>query len=753
MKMSATSSRLLSFAVLAALLQPSGAIAQEAALEEVVVTAQRREQRLQDVGVSVTAIGGDDARALGVVDAKEIARIAPGVIFDSTAGGAVNANLTIRGVSQSDFSANQESPNSIYIDDVYIASSSAAAFPLYDLQRIEVLRGPQGTLFGRASSGGLANFINRRPTVETEGYAELGAGSFGGIYGEAALSGALTETVRGRVSARFEQADGWFKNKAPGGEDAFESKFFGIRAQLEADLSEELTARFAISFDKSPRYNAGIYKTRNAYIDDTGHPAELPANLDAFGTGPGNDFVGYRDPYDDKQTGNFNNVGFFENQRISPTLYLDWTRGDVSVSSITNFTHFEFKYNEDCDGGPTDFCNFPIAQDLDQYSQEVRATGTSNKLTWTTGLYYLNVDQLASAAFSFPALSGSDFAFSDANPVKQKLTSAAVFGQVEYRFGDKLSGTVGLRYTRDKKTVDSKVYFNELGNGYSGGVGSEIFVPPLLVYDFSQATVGDLATKKENMWSGKVQLDYRPVDNTLLYVSASRGVKGPGFNTNVSGNLTDAETPFDSEHLMAYEAGAKLEMFDRRLRLNSSIFFYDYTGFQGFAFNGLQGVVGNYDGTFKGGEIELVALPREGLMLGLSASYMDTMLKDIPTVYDGIRDQQSIMAPKWTANGYVRKAFNVGSGELALQWSFDYVGDRYASVDNNYATFIPNSFVHNARVTYALPDKGWEFSAFCDNIADTERMNFTFDLIASTGSLLQSYAKPRRFGISARKSF
>ena len=297
MNIRATSSRLLSSAVLAALLQPGAAVAQQAGLEEVVVTAQRREQRLQDVGVSVTAVGGDDARALGVVDAKEIARIAPGVIFDSTAGGAVNANLTIRGVSQSDFSANQESPNSIYIDDVYIASSSAAAFPLYDLQRIEVLRGPQGTLFGRASSGGLANFISRRPTAETEGYAELGAGSFGGVYGEAALSGALSETLRGRVSARFEKADGWFENKAPGGEDAFESKFFGIRAQLEADLSDELTARFAISFDKSPRYYAGIYKTRNAYIDESGHPAELPADLDAFGTGPGNDFAGYRDPY------------------------------------------------------------------------------------------------------------------------------------------------------------------------------------------------------------------------------------------------------------------------------------------------------------------------------------------------------------------------------------------------------------------------------------------------------------------------
>jgi iron complex outermembrane receptor protein len=318
---------------------------------------------------------------------------------------------------------------------------------------------------------------------------------------------------------------------------------------------------------------------------------------------------------------------------------------------------------------------------------------------------------------------------------------------------EQLSGTVGLRYTHDKKEFESQVLFYELGNGYFGGTGSEIFDPPLLVYDFSKATVGDLATKTEGMWSGKVQLDYRPADATLLYLSVSRGVKGPGFNTNVSGNLTNEQTPFDSENLIAYEIGAKTEFLDRKIRLNTSLYFYDYSRFQGFAFNGLQGVVGNYDGTFKGGEVEFIAAPGAGWMFGLSGSYMDTLLKDIPTVYNGIRDQQSIMAPEWTSNGYIRKDFDVGSGRLGLQWSFDYVGDRYASVENNYATLVPSSFVHNARVSYELPDNGLEFAAWVNNISDTDRVNFSFDLIASTGSLLQSYAKPRMYGLSIRKSF
>jgi iron complex outermembrane receptor protein len=743
----------IALAVVAFMVAGSAIAAQaEGSLEEIVVTAQKREQRLQDVGVSVTALSADTARELGVIDTKSIAKIAPGVIFDSTAGGAVNANLTIRGVSQSDFSSNQESPNSIYIDDVYVSSSSAASFPLYDMERIEVLRGPQGTLFGRASSGGLVNFLTKRPTKQFDAYGEIGYSSFGHKYVEGAVGGPFTGSVRGRISARWEDSDGWYKNSLPGGKNAFQEKYQGVRAQLEADLSEALTARISFTYDKTPEERAGVYKAVPAYYVG-GQPTLLPANVDAYGSGAGNDFPGFRDPKLTGPTGSFNNVGHFGNEKVSPTLYLDWKLGASTLTAITNYTHFKFDYNEDCDGGPVNYCNFPITQDLKQFSEEVRANGTSGNTTWTTGVYFLSTDQDASAAFSFPSLSGTDFAFSDANPVKQKLTSYAAFGQIEYKFTPTLTSTVGVRYTHDKKTYDSKVFFDELGNGYSGGTGSTIFVPPLLVYDFSPATVGNAATETEGMWSGKVQIDFRPVEHSLFYVSASRGVKGPGFNTNVSGNLTNLDTPFRSEHLMAYEAGAKLEFLDKRVRLNSSVYYYDYKGFQGFAFNGLQGVVGNYDGNFRGGELEFVAIPAEDWLVSTSASYMSTTLKGIPTAYNGVRDQESILAPKWTTNGSVRKAFPIGNDKVALTWSFDYVADRYASVDNNLGTFVPASFVHNIRATYEKRASGLEFAVFVDNLSNKDRMNFSFDLITSTGSLIQSYAKPRIYGASIRKTF
>ncbi len=723
-------------------------------LNEIVVTAQKREQNLQDVGVSVSALSSEMLTEKGITNAKDIAKAVPGVVFDATAGGGINANLTVRGVSQSDFSSIQESPNSIYIDEIYLGSANAAAFPLYDLERVEVLRGPQGTLFGRASSGGLASFITKKPSDTFDGYVEAGYSRFNSYYGEFGFGGPISDRVRFRLAGKTEHSDGWFRNLAPGGEDTFEKKFYGIRGQIEADVTDDFTARLSVSYDRSPKHNEGIYKAYTFYDDPvTGAPTPLPADVDFYGTGPGNDFAGYRDTNPDGQTGTFNNVGFLSNEKFSPTLNLQWKVGDATITSLSNYTRFEYSYNEDCDGGPVDFCNFPLAQKLDQFSQELRVNGFAGPLTYTAGLFYLNMDQSAPQSFSFPALAGTDFSFSDFNTVEQQSESYAAFGQLEYEFTDALKVTLGLRYTHDERTIDSKVYFVELGNGYFGGTGTTVYDPPLQVYDYSPETVGDLATVSDDLWSGKLQLDYKPSDNALFYASVSRGAKGPGFNTNVSGNLTNAETPFGSESLWAYEFGSKLDLMDRRLRLNSSVFYYDYSDFQGFAFNGLQGVVGNYDGYFYGGELELTARPGADLTLSFGAAYLESKLRDVPTARSGLIDQKSILAPRWTVNGSINKDIYIGADRLSLNWSFDFVDDRFASIDNNLATFVEGSFVHNARISYHLEGPDIVLAAFVNNISDVDRENFSYDLIASTGSVIKSFAPPRWWGVSVRKNF
>jgi iron complex outermembrane recepter protein len=720
-------------------------------LSEITVTAQRRSQNLQDVGVAVTALSAADMRDLGITSSKDISRAVPGVSLDSTSSGGLNAQLTVRGVSQSDYSAIQESPNSIYIDDVYLYSSNAAAFTLYDLDRIEVLRGPQGTLFGRASSGGLANFIVAKPTRDFTSYVETGYSSFDDKYIEGAISGPLTDSVRIRISGRRETADGWFLNGLPGGSATFAKNFYGVRLQVEADVTSSLTARMSLNYDANPTHNDGDYRTVPAYLVN-GQPQLLPPNVDAYGTGPGNDMAGYRNPYKQFNKADFDSdVGFLRNYRFSPTLYLAQELGSgATLTSITNYTKFSFSYNENDGGGPVDYLDAPISQDLEQWSQEFRLNGKQGPLTYTTGFYYLNTRQDAPLSTDFPALSGSPFAFSTFNDVFQRTHSWAPFAQAEYQLTEKLSATVGVRYTDEHKDIDSKAYYNELGSFYGG---SGVYVPPLLAYDFSKASVGDLASHKEGLWSGKVGLDYKLNRDVLFYVSASRGVKAAGFNTNASGGLTIQQTPFKSEFVYAFEGGSKLELFEHRIRFNTSVFYYDYHRFQGFAFSGVQGVVGNYDGYFVGAETEIVIAPRRDLDFSLSASNLETKLYDVPTAYSGVRDEQSIMAPRWTANASFVKRFELPFGTLAINWNGNYIDHRYASIDNNNATYVPGSFVHNARASLNLPDKGLEIAFFVDNISNVAREQFQFDLTSSTGSWLRSYAPPRVFGGSIRKTF
>lgn len=730
----------------------------QATLEEIVVNAQRREQRLQDVGISVTALSADDLREHGITESKEIVKSVPGVLLENPfGGGATNANLIVRGVAQTDTSPNQESPNSVYFDEVYLSSAGMAAFPIYDLARAEILRGPQGTLFGRASSGGLASFYSARPSREWNGYAEAGYGTFNDWYGEAAVGGPISERVRFRVAGRFQRSDGYRKNTLAGGHDGIQSDFAGVRAQIEVDVTDQLTARLALSYDGNPRTRMAGYVAKSSYLAPCAQcvdgviPAELPADVDAWGTGPGNDLFGWRNTTGYKRTG-FNDFGFLKKNRTSSSLYLTYRMGGAELNSITNYTKFKFDYGEDSDGGPFDIVNFTYGQDLKQYSQELRLNGDVGNLTYTAGAYYLNIKQDDPQEYNLVGFAGTPFAFHAQTDAIQKLKSWALFGQLEYKFAERFRATLGVRYTNEVKKFDSKAYFVEFGDF----VDNFAFDPPLLVYDFSEATVGSLARKSEGLWSGKVQLDFKATDNALLYASVSRGVKAGGFNTNLSG-FSDADfiarTPYKSEYLNAYEVGEKVQLLDNKLRINGSLFYYDYHRFEGYAFVGLQGIVSNYDGNFSGGELEISAVPTPTVGLNLAAAYLKATLNDVPTAFFGVTAQRPSQAPRWTVNGSASKKFRLPVGTLTALWDGNYIGERYSSVDNNPGNLIPGSFIHNARLSLNLENSGVEVAVFVKNIADKGRIGNRVDLTKSFGNWLESYSPSRLIGVSVRKSF
>jgi iron complex outermembrane receptor protein len=373
----------------------------------------------------------------------------------------------------------------------------------------------------------------------------------------------------------------------------------------------------------------------------------------------------------------------------------------------------------------------------------------------------LKADQVQPQTFPIPGF-GIEFF----NDVEQSTKSWALFGQLEYDLTDQLKLTGGLRYTNERKTFFSQTF------GYSFGVSP---TPANIVYDYSEANpvVGSDARRNDNLWSGKLGLDYKPNADTLIYVSVSRGVKAGGYNTNLNAFPDQAfldanggtnpfgtgntdfipDTRYDDEHLWAYEGGVKLDLLDRKLRVNASAFYYDYTNFQGYNFRGVAGVVANNDGRFYGGELEIQAAPTDDLSFNLNASYLDTKLFDVSTAYQGIRDTEAAQAPKWTVNGSVTKSFDLSFGRLAFTWDGNFIDDRFTSTDNHIGTFIPGSFVHNARVTLDVEDKGLEFAFFVRNISNNDRLIFSYDTNAFWGNFLQGYAPPRWIGGSVRKTF
>lgn len=705
--------------------------------DEIVVTAQRREESLDKVGVSVTAFSAEQMQALGLGRATDVAQFSPGVVMESTAGAGLNATLTVRGVAATDFSPNQESPNAIYIDDIYVASSYASNFTFFDLERVEILRGPQGTLFGRNSTGGLANFITRKPTDTLDGYVMATYGSYDQLRLEGAIGGPLADGVRVRLSGATDYNDAWWKNSA--GRDTNEQKFWGLRGQVIADLSENFTADLSVSYDKNPKARNGVYSPEPVYVDPaTGEIAPLPADLDHYGTGPGNDKLGSGAPGKNRRRGAFGDFGYLTKEKASPTLRLSWQVGEgVELSSLTNYTWFQYGYREDCDSTIVEACDFISGQDLNQWSQELRLSKTGDRLNWTAGAYYLNIKQ-----DNFQVFNSISDDFTIINDFSQDVESISAFGQFDYLLTEKLRFTLGARVLRDTKKFSSIATFGVFDDP-----------APTVEYNFSKSTVGDLARSSKTDWTGKFQLDYIASNDALLYGSFARGVKGAGFNTNVAASLTIDETPFKGETVYAYEVGAKLKFFDRKLRINSSAFYYDYRNFQAFQFQGIQSFVTNEDAYMYGAETEIAATPMRGLDLLLGVSYLKTKVKDVAKFDGAIEDQRALNAPTWTINGLMRKAFDIGPNEISFQYSFSYASKRYSSVDNNYATLLNSATIHNARVSYDIKDMDLQISAFCNNFTNTYKALSAFDYSTSYGIKISTYNSPRWFGLEIRKNF
>jgi iron complex outermembrane receptor protein len=705
-------------------------------LEEVVVTAQKREQNVQDVGISIATFTGDQIRQLGFTNSQDIVAQIPGVLFAAAAGSDVIGLPTIRGVSQNDFTPAQETPTAMYVDEAYLSFIGANAQQIFDVERIEVLRGPQGSLFGRNATGGLIHIITRKPTQAFEAFADLTLASYQQIKFEGAVSGPLTERLAGRLAIATNKHDGYLENRI--GPDGLNRDAKNWRGQLLFNASDDLEVQVSVFGGRNDHQTIAGAQHRSAGVNADGLGFDLPPDLDFWGTCPGCDLLGYNDTDGNAHAGAYDATTFFDRESWGVTGKITWSLEQVTLTSITHYLDFDLNYQEDSDASPNSLLMYNFDQQAHQLSQELRLSGAAGQLRWVTGFYYLDIDSDNRIGITAPL-----FDADQNDPYSLKTESWAVFGQLEYDFAPHWTVIGGFRWTEEQKHYE----FNSACSSLLGDptlAGCSLLFPQ--VPGTVQGIGGFIGAQDNGDYSAKLQLNWRPNDDWLLYAGVTRGNKAGGFNATLSGLLTPAEVPFDPEVLTSYEGGFKAALFNGTTSLNASVFYYDYEDYQAFNVLALDFVVSNANSEIAGFEAELVTQPAEGWDFRLGLSLLDAKVFDVRLPSGRVTDTVPPQAPRYTINGLARKEWPAwGGGKLAVQFDFSYVDDYQASTVNAPATAIPEYTISNGRLSYTSANGRWEAALFVDNIADTDVLYYKFD-VGVLGFNQEVYLPPRWVG-------
>ncbi len=757
-----------------ALGNPSAYAADSVIMEKITVTAQKREQYLNDVSIAVTAFSGEQMDALGLESSTDLIAFTPGVSLAGDIGGQ-RAIFNIRGVVQNDYADLAEAPVAVYVDGGYLASTQAQTFGLFDIDRVEILKGPQGTLFGRNATGGLVNTITAKPTEKLEGYAEGTLASFEQKRFEGAVSGALGEHVQGRLSVLVNKMGNILENiyedgAAPdtragsvgGGEDGYNDDTKALRAQLNFNLGTNanllLSANWADTTKSEGPYqvvNTTEVKDAEGNVIDVIYAADDPMGCDTIQAGVCVDGNYDGDPYRPVQGGDFNgnidpdgsgvkvNKDFaFDDQNkikskgLSATFDYDFTT--MHLTSVTDYKNFTRVIGLDSDQTASPELIFQSDGDITQYSEELRLSGESMALKWVTGFYYLGIetDYLQGLAAS---PTGGYLAGEEQNTLAEVDTdSYSLFGQVDYDLQDDLVLVAGLRVVRENKSLWGRL----MQNANTDDRKIEV--------DYSLTPLNEVNLENnKTMWSAKLQLDYKPDADTLYYAGINRGVKAGNFNAPLGGSFST----YDPEVLLSYEAGTKLTMQEGKVQLNASLFYYDYSDYQSFSWVNNAGVVYNEDAHFSGAEVELFLNPTAALDVMLGVSYTNAVVEDLEVASGIFKDTTPPYTPEVQASGLVRYTWDLSSGSIAAQLSGSYQSESYHNARNFTAHTIESHFAADARITWQDQLKLWEVAAYVDNLTDSDHELIGFDVSGFYGTTQISYAKPRTFGLTVKRRF
>lgn len=694
---------------------PEEASNRDAAGGDIVVTARRREESLQDVPVAVTALGEQALQNMQAANLGDIQASVPNLSLH--VGDAQNAVVYIRGVGQIDSLAFADPGVGIYVDDVYLGRAQGAFLDVYDVARIEVLRGPQGTLYGRNTIGGAVKFVSAPLVNRTEGKAEVSIGDYGLFSAKASLNAPIVDDKL-IVKAAFARTrrHGFSTNRVDGHDDGDKDMWAG-RAALEYRPADNLTLRI----------NGDISR-------DNPDTSRTPARATSvFGVVPAS-----TDPFE--IDADFNDRNMLKTKGISAVLSYEPADG-LEVKSITAYRTMDYATKLDLDATQYAFFGVYVDEQQNQFSQELQLNYAGERLSATGGLFYFREHDETLSGLYGPAIGLVTGSFND-----QVNKSYAIYGQASYKLTEQLSLTAGLRYTsEDKDFARTQKFF----------AGTTPF--PFNYDTTPGALVTDIDTGKTfDSLSPKFGIDYKPNEDLLLYASASRGFKSGGFDGRA--NTADGAKPYLPETMWSYEAGVKATLADRRLTANLAIFQNDYKDLQLSSFvadaNGDFAALFTNAGraTMRGAELELAARPVQGLFLNANLSYLDSQYDRFigPGGID-ISDQRHLVnAPKWS--WHVGSHYEVGLGNfgaLTLGGSASHRSKNYTVVSSSELLAQRSHTLLDAFVRLDGANERWWLSAGGKNLTNKKVITHGFDLSDSLGYQLAYYNDPRTFSVTA----
>lgn len=715
-------STLVGLAVTPALAQEAVPQAQPdaASLDEIVVTARRRSERLQDVPVAVTALTSEMLETLQATDIGDLQGAVPNLTLH--VGDASNAVVYIRGVGQVDSLAFADPGVGIYIDDVYLGRAQGAFLSVYDVDRIEVLRGPQGTLYGRNTIGGAVKFVSTPLRPELNGRLEASVGDYDLRELRGSVGGAIGEGLLAKAAVSYASRDGY-------GQNAFDGRSDGDKDQLAGRLAFEYRPSETFSL----RLNVDASRDRP---DTSRTPARATS---VFGLFPATT----NDPF--AIDADFNDLADLDTFGVSLTG--EWVLTDtLTLKSISAYRSIDYSTHLDLDATPLPFFGIYDDEEQSQFSQEIQlAYDGGGRLNWVGGLFYF-----VEADSTFAGLFGPAITVVTAELNEYDNRSFAAYGQGSYELTERLSLTAGLRYTYEEKD-----FFRT----------QDLVIGATTVPERGDTGLQLARIDTSSDWSSlspKIGLDYRVNPDVLAYVSASRGFKSGGFDGRAA--TTAAAAPYDPETLWSYEAGIKSSLLDGRMTANVAAFWNDYTDLQLSSFVADPGGVGGFGALFtnagaatiRGVEVEVVARPVQPLTINATLSYLDGQYDEYigPGGLDISGQRELVNAPEWSGRLGAVYAVDLGeAGRVTFGADASYRSKTYPTVSSSEVLAQDAYTLIDAFVRWEAVEGGLFAELGGKNLTDERYVDHAFDLSASPGYELAYFGAPSTWRLTLGTRF